>query len=207
MMLSAGSCQREIVYLEGDTNVTFEVSTGDIATRAIADATNITVLHWELYGSDIRTATAPYGEGTVTDADGDKKFTVELRLVADQDYNIVLWAETEHGATHYETSDLRNVKIQTYGDENANDESRAAFFAVHNFQTENGVSVNEKVTLKRPFAQINLGTTNYETSLNQVNGGKLIVESTEMTVNAIANSFNTLAGVGESVNVDGKVTF
>ena len=61
MMLSAGSCQREIVYLEGDTNVTFEVSTGDIATRAIADATNITVLHWELYGSDIRTATAPYG--------------------------------------------------------------------------------------------------------------------------------------------------
>ena len=207
MMLSAGSCQREIVYLEGDTNVTFEVSTGDIATRAIADATNITVLHWELYGSDIATADAPYGEGTVEEQDSDKHFTVNLRLVADQDYNIVFWAETEHGATHYDTQDLRSVKVNTYLDENANDESRAAFFAVHNFQTENGVSVNEKVTLKRPFAQINLGTTNYETSLNQVNGGKLIVESTEMTVNAIANSFNTLAGVGESVNFDGKVTF
>ena len=113
MMLSAGSCQREIEYLDGDTQVTFEVSTGEIATKAIADASNITVLHWELYGSDIRTATGPYGEGTVTDTDGDKNFTVNLRLVADQDYNIVFWAETEDGATHYETSDLRNVKIKT----------------------------------------------------------------------------------------------
>ena len=207
MMLSAGSCQREIEYLDGDTNVTFEVSTGDIATRAIADATNITVLHWELYGSDIRTATAPYGEGTVTDADGDKKFTVELRLVADQDYNIVFWAETEDGATHYDTQDLRSVKINTYSDENANDESRAAFFAVHNFQTENGVSVNENVTLYRPFAQINLGTTTYTTDLNLVNGGQVAVNSTQMTVNSIANVFNTLDGVGVAENFDGKVTF
>lgn len=207
MMLSVGSCQREIEYLEGDTNVTFEVSTGDIATRAIADASNITVLHWELYGSDIRTAKAPYGEGTVTETDGDKKFTVNLRLVADQDYNIVFWAETEHGATHYETSDLRNVKIKTYADENANDESRAAFFAVHSFQTENGVSVNEQVTLYRPFAQINLGTTTYTTDLNLVNGGKVAVNSTEMTVTSIANVFNTLDGVGVAENFDGKVTF
>ena len=209
MMLTAGSCQREIEYLDGDTKVTFEVSTGDIATRAseIATAKNITVLHWELYGSDIRTATAPYGEGTVTDTDGDKTFTVNLRLVADQDYNIVFWAETEHGATHYETSDLRNVKIKTYADENANDESRAAFFAVHRFETENGVNVNEQVTLYRPFAQINLGTTTYETSLNMVNGGKVAVNSTEMTVTSIANVFNTLDGVGVAENFDGKVTF
>ena len=207
MMLSAGSCQREIEYLEGDTTVTFEVATGDVATKAIADASNITVLHWELYGSDIKTAAAPYGEGTVTETDGDKKFTVNLRLVADQDYNIVFWAETEHGATHYETSDLRNVKIKTYGDENANDESRAAFFAVHSFETENGVNVNEQVTLYRPFAQINLGTTTYTTDLNLVNGGQVAVNSTEMTVTSIANVFNTLDGVGVAENFDGKVTF
>ena len=209
MMLTAGSCQREIEYLDGDTKVTFEVSTGDIATRAseIATAKNITVLHWELYGSDIRTAAAPYGEGTVTDTDGDKHFTVNLRLVADQKYNIVFWAETEHGATHYETSDLRNVKIKTYADENANDESRAAFFAVHDFETQNGVNVNEEVTLYRPFAQINLGTTTYDTSLNMVNGGKVAVNSTQMTVTSVANVFNTLDGLGVADNFDGKVTF
>ena len=150
-LFAASSCQKEIEYLDGETKVTFEVSAGDLATKAIADASNITVLHWELYGTDIRTAQAPYGEGKVEDQDGDKNFTVELRLVADQDYNIVFWAETEDGQTHYETSDLRNVKIRTYGDESANDESRAAFFGVHNFQTENGVSVTCSFTLT-PFS-------------------------------------------------------
>ena len=205
-MFAAGSCQKEIEFLEGDTQVSFEISTGEIATKAIADATNITVLHWELYGADFETAAAPFGEGKVEDTDGNKSFKLDLRLVADQDYKIVFWAETEHGATHYDTQDLRSVKIKTYADENANDESRAAFFGSYAFHTENGVKVEQEITLKRPFAQINLGTTNYETSLNQVNGGKLIVESTEMTVNAIANSFNTLEGVGES-DFDGVVTF
>ena len=205
-MFAAGSCQKEIEFLEGDTQVSFEISTGEIATKAIADATNITVLHWELYGADFETAAAPFGEGKVEDTDGNKSFKLDLRLVADQDYKIVFWAETEHGATHYDTQDLRSVKIKTYADENANDESRAAFFGSYAFHTENGVKVEQQVVLKRPFAQINLGTTNYETSLNQVNGGKLVVESTEMTVNAIANSFNTLEGVGES-DFDGVVTF
>ena len=207
-VFTAGSCQKEIAYLDGDTKVTFEVSTGDIATKAIADGTNISVLHWELYGADIRTAQAPYGEDTVVDTDGDKKFTVELTLVADQDYNIVFWAETEDGQAHYVTDDLRSVKIKDYTDETANDESRAAFFATYGFHTQNGQNLNETITLYRPFSQINLGATTYETSLNLVNGGKIIVESTEMTVSKIADSFNTIDGVGEtSASFNGTVTF
>ena len=207
-VFTAGSCHKEIAYLDGDTKVTFEVSTGDIATKAIADGTNISVLHWELYGADIRTAQAPYGEDTVVDTDGDKTFTVELTLVADQDYNIVFWAETEDGQAHYVTDDLRSVKIKSYTDETANDESRAAFFATYAFHPQNGQSINETITLYRPFSQINLGATNYDTSLNLVNGGKIIVESTEMTVSKIADSFNTIDGVGEtSASFNGTVTF
>lgn len=207
-VFTAVSCQKEIAYLDGDTKVTFEVSTGDIATKAIADGTNISVLHWELYGADIRTAQAPYGEDTVVDTDGDKTFTVELTLVADQDYNIVFWAETEDGQAHYVTDDLRSVKIKSYTDETANDESRAAFFATYAFHPQNGQSINETITLYRPFSQINLGATNYDTSLNLVNGGKIIVESTEMTVSKIADSFNTIDGVGEtSASFNGTVTF
>lgn len=207
-IFTLGSCQKEIQYLKGDTNVTFEVSTDEVATKAIADASNITVLHWELYGADIRNAAKPYGEGTITDNDGDKNFRLELRLIADQKYNIVFWAETAEGAAHYETSDLRSVKIKTYTDESANDESRAAFFGKHYFETENGVNVNEEITLYRPFAQINLGATTYKTSLNLVNGGNVKVETSAMTVSAIADSFNTIDGVGESINgFDGNATF
>ena len=207
-MLSAGSCQKEISYLDGDTTVKFEVSAGSVLTKAIADASNISVLHWELYGADIATANKPYGEGTITDNDGDKKFTLDLRLVADQEYNIVFWAETDEGTNHYVTEDLRCVKIKTYTDENANDESRAAFFGVKNFKTQNGVSLKEAVLLYRPFSQINLGATTYETSLNLVNGGNIKVVSSEMTVTSIANAFDTLNGEGVLLDeFDGQVTF
>ena len=207
-MLSAGSCQKEISYLDGDTTVKFEVSAGAVLTKAIADASNISVLHWELYGADIATAKTPYGEGKITDNDGDKKFTLDLRLVADQEYNIVFWAETDEGTNHYVTEDLRCVKIKTYTDENANDESRAAFFGVKNFKTQNGVSLKEAVLLYRPFSQINLGATTYETSLNLVNGGNIKVESSEMTVTSIANAFDTLNGEGVLLDeFDGQVTF
>lgn len=195
----AGSCQKETLEpMKGDTKVTFEVSAGDVATKAIADATNIDVLYWEIYNTaDIETATTkPLGEGTVREKDGDKKFYVELLLLADQKYTIVFWAQVD-GKTHYDVSDLRSVKIDDYDDESANDESRAAFFATYSFSTENGVNIEEDITLYRPFSQINLGATTYETSFNNVNGGQVKVESTEMTVTSIATSFNTLEGVGE----------
>ena len=208
MIFASASCQKEINHLEGDVNVTFEVSAGDVATRAIADATNIDVLYWEIYNTaDIETAEGPLGEGVVRDSDGDKKFMVSLSLLADQDYSIVFWAQVDN-QNHYVVDDLRRIVINTYTDENANDETRAAFFNTHAFHTNNGVAINETVTLYRPFAQINLGATTYETSLNQVNGGKIMVTSTEMTVTSIANMFNTLDKVGESdPTFDGKVTF
>lgn len=205
VLVSAGSCQKGIDYLDGDTAVTFQVTAGDVATKAIADGTNIDVLYWELYGADPKTAATPLGEGVINDSDGDKTFTVSLKLVADQDYNIVFWAQVD-GQKHYVVDDLRRVKINTYDDENANDETRAAFYAVYPFHTENGQTISETVILNRPFAQLNLGATTYETSLNMVNGGVIQVESTALKVSSIADSFNTLDGVGESTAA-GVVTF
>ena len=202
-VFTAVSCQKEINYLDGNTNVKFEVNAGEIATKAIADGTNIDVLYWELYGADPKTASSPLGEGIVRDSDGNKTFTVELKLVADQNYNIVFWAQVD-GQNHYVVDDLRNVQINTYADEKANDETRAAFFAVYPFHTENGSSINETITLYRPFSQLNFGATTYETSLNLVNNGRVKVESTAVTVTNIASSFNTLTGEGEG---EAAVTF
>lgn len=194
MMLAVACHKQEIApAVDGDTMVTFTVSTGEVATRAIADGTNIDVLHWEIYGDLGKDA---LGEGTVNDADGDRTFTVELSLVADQEYNIIFWAQVD-GQDHYVVDDLRNVSINTYDDELANDESRAAFFAVHNFTTTNGQSVNETVYLRRPFSQLNLGATTLETSLNLVNNGQIEVRTTQVAVTNIATSFNTLIGEGE----------
>lgn len=204
-MLLAGACQQELnPVTDGDTTVTFTVNAGDVATRAIADGTNIDVLHWEIYKTDdVESATQPLGEGNISDKDGNKEFTVELKLLADQKYTIIFWAEVD-GADHYITTDLRNVAIKDYDDEKANDESRAAFFRVYPFETENGETITETIELYRPFSQINLGSTTYETSFNNVNGGNVKVQTSEMTVTKIATSFNTLTGKGEGEQV---VTF
>ena len=91
----AGSCQQELnPVTDGDTNVTFTVNAGDVATRAdIADGTNVDILYWEIY-KDV--TAAPLGEGSVKKT-SDKNFTVELKLLADQDYTIIFWAEVENG--------------------------------------------------------------------------------------------------------------
>ena len=195
-IFAASSCQKEIDHLGGDINVNFDVSAGEPATKAIADATNIDVLYWEIYNTaDIETVSSPLGEGKVEDNDSDKNFLVELKLLADQDYTIVFWAQVNN-QSHYDVTDLRCVEIVDYADENANDETRAAFFGTYKFHTSNGVGINEEITLYRPFSQINLGSTTYETSLNCVDNGVIKVESTEMTVTSIANKFNTLEGLG-----------
>ena len=206
-MIAAGCRKQDFNPLaDGDTSVIFNVSAGDLLTKAIADATNIDALHWEIYaghGDDVLSA-APLGKDKILEADGDKTFTLSLRLLADQKYTIIFWAEKD-GAGHYETGDLRNVKIKDYSNEKANDESRAAFFAVYPFETENGKAINETVTLYRPFSQINLGATTLETSFNKVQeGSNLVVSSSTMTVTSIATSFNTLTGQGEGLQ---SVTF
>lgn len=193
-VLAAGSCQKEINYLAGDTAVCFEVSAGDIATKAIADGTNIDVLYWELYGADPANASGPLGEGIVRQKNANGDFVVNLTLIADQSYNIIFWAQVD-GKDHYVVDDLRNVVIKTYADEYANDESRAAFYKVYSFETENGKAISGTVELTRPFAQLNLGATTYETSLNQVNNGQIVVNSTAVKITGIANSFNTIANL------------
>ena len=198
MMLTA-ACQREMLEspLQGDTKVTFTVSPAEAATKAdIADGTNVDILYWEIYDENLTTL---LGENSV-EKTSDKTFTVELSLVADQNYNIIFWAEVE-GKGHYVTTDLRNVGIN-YTDAKgnplkANKEERAAFFRVYPFSTENGEPINEDVEIYRPFSQLNLGATTLTTSLNQVNGGQIEVKSTSVTVTKIADVFNTLEGKGE----------
>lgn len=187
------SCQKnDGPGLGGDAVVKFTVAAGDVATKAdIADGTNVDILYYEIYGD---LAKAPLGKGNVTRTGGN--FQVELKLVADQIYNIIFWAQVD-GTDYYEWDDLRNVKIKFHTeDELANDEDRAAFFRKYTFTTENGKVIDEDIYLFRPFAQVNVGTTTIDTDLNLVDGG-LKVTGSRMTFSNAAISFNTVKGIGE----------
>lgn len=201
-MLLYTSCQKEVSSISGnEAEVTFSVIASDMATKAatssIADGTNIDILYYEIFRSDI--AAGKIGEGTVKDNDGNKEFTVTLKLVADQEYNIIFWAQVD-GNDHYVVSDLRSVKVKNndYSLASANDESRAAFFACHKFTVTAGAALNQTVYLKRPFAQLNLGTTTYDVDLYD----DIDVTTTTIKVSNVATSFNTVTGMGEGEQKD-----
>ena len=197
LMISAGSCQKELPGIEErDANISFTLHT-DGQTKAVADATNIDILHYEVYPEDVENAAKPLAEGSVRDENGDGVFTVDLSVIVDQRYNFIFWAQAdpEDGKEHYDVSDLRRVGIKTYADERANDESRAAFYAHKSYYID-GPEFSETIYLDRPFAQINVGTTTYEVpSLNLAE--PLKVNQSAMKVYGVADAFNTIAGVGE----------
>lgn len=198
LMVSAGSCQKEITdgIDDGGAKVSLTLQTVDQQTRAIADASNIDILHWEIYPEDVLDAAKPLAKGSERDTDGDGVFTLDLSLILDQTYNFIFWAQVdpEEGKEHYDVSDLRRVGIKTYDDEKANDESRAAFFAYETIHVSG--SIEETITLYRPFSQLNLGTETYDvSSLNLTESLK--VNYSEITAYGIADTFNTLTGEGE----------
>ena len=202
-LLFAGSCQRENLEPVGGP-VTFTVTApGDLDTRAYADGENVNEVHWAVYktyeapnaldGTD-----GPLAQGVVPMAN--KKASVELDLLQDQEYTILFWAQVKD-AGHYNIGDLREVSV-VYNPLYGNDESRAAFFVRHDFSTE--TKQNYDVTLVRPFAQINLGTT--EASLSPVQEGQtqgytIDVQKSEMTVKGLAATFDLVKGQGKDESV------
>ena len=161
---------------------------------AIASGLNVDILRYEIYGASFDTDRLAYGfvEDLSVTPEGKRCFELNLNLVADQTYNMVFWAEVK-GAGHYDTSNLKNVKINNYDDELSNDESRAAFFAKKTFSTAS--PVKETVVLYRPFAQLNFGTETYLSDLTSK--GDIEVTGATVTVTNVATSFNTVTGEGE----------
>ena len=208
----ADSCQREnLESVAGNGQVTFTVEApAALQTRAIADGTNVNEVHYAVYKTNDGEPNAlndaestPLAQGVV-EMDN-KKATLELDLLQDQEYTILFWAQVA-GTGYYNVGDLRNVSVvntTVY----ANDESRAAFFKRHDFSTE--TQQNYTVELVRPFAQINLGTT--EASLSPVQEGQtagyvIEVQESAMTVSGLASSFNLVEGEAADESVTYEFT-
>lgn len=147
-------------------------------TRSVAGTNSakggLTNVDWTKY--DVRYQLAVYSEdGTqlliapqskVYDTYGPATF--EFRLTPNTTYKFVAWADfVTQGSEedlHYNTADLTNILIITDNDQDKtiNDESRDAFFVTKNIAV--GQTLNESLTLKRPFAKIRVVTTDWDES-------------------------------------------
>lgn len=137
---------------EADVTFTAQLPEG-LQSRAFGDGTTAQTLSYAVY-------LKKDGNWTLTSAGKkdeeitDLKKTVSLRLVNGNTYQVVFWADAQNSVYNFDNT---NRKVTAnYTDITSNEEKLDAFFAVEEI-TVNGTS-SKDVELKRPFAQLNIGT-------------------------------------------------
>lgn len=156
--ISLWSCSSEQME-DVEIPVTFTICLDDNKThsRAISDATNVDQLVYAVYTTDgtpvIRNVTVN-NAGAIHSEEG---LALSITVLNGFEYKLVCWAQSSL-CTAYTVSDDMKVMIDYNG--NNNDELRDAFYGVSEPFTVNDKNI--RVTLKRPFAQLNAAAHPFE---------------------------------------------
>ena len=209
-LLIAGSCQREnLEPAQESAAVTFTVEApAALQTRAIADGLNVNELIYEVWltetlGDLTQNAQKLYQAKTdMAVENGVNKATLTLDLVNDQKFTVLFWAQVKEAAAY--TTDKLTEVTYAKNEYNSNDESLAAFYAVayvndsRHVEKDGTTAADSKVSLRRPFAQLNLGTLNTSTAYTVT----MVSSAVKVT------SANTVFNVATSVaSVPAELTF
>ena len=150
-MMFASSCQNELeVGAVGEESVvSFTISTPDMGSRAYSDGSTATVLQYAVYEGETELR-----DLTVMDATINGSTTVELKLATGKTYNVIFWAAAPNAPYTFTPADGK-VSVN-YGSAISNNENLDAFYAVKEITVKGAQT--ETIELRRPFAQLNIGT-------------------------------------------------
>ena len=185
-MLFATSCSQDELLNEPTTgdyvSAKFTIGTSDgIATRAtIGNGTKADKVACAVYdekGTELRDL---YAIRDVVDM----KATYEIRLAKGQKYRVAFFAYNST-ADAYDVNYLTDIKVKD--SQNSNIENRDAFTAYVDVDATVN-TINEDVTLYRPFAQLNLGVDNTEWT-DAVKAGVTVAKS-KIVVTNVYNQFS-----------------
>lgn len=194
-MMIATSCENELdlgTNVGENAQVTFSVGTPEIATRAYSDGQTATVLQYAVYDAEGKELT----DLTVTDAEIHGSTTVNLQLTTGNTYSVIFWAAAEDAP--YSVDFGTKTMTVDYNGAVSNAENRDAFYKYHTFTVKGAQT--ETIELKRPFAQLNIGTADYAASTS---AGYTPVNSA-VTVKSIYNTLNLWDG---EVSGETEVTY
>ncbi len=199
-----GACQGEKMDTLSQKTVSFTIEAPGVFTKAIADGTNVDQLIYEVWSYDMTTGALVkklYQDDTTLELDGGvRKTTLLLELLNDQQYAVLFWAQVSTAGA-YTTTDLTSVTYaKSLNAYSANDESLAAFYAVAYINdgahvTADGQPASGSVYLRRPFAQLNIGTLNNSDGQNLPY--TITLEKSSMTITGVATTFNVFDGAVE----------
>lgn len=188
-LMLANSCSDDNNVSQADSSlaqVTFKVSADGALTRAISDGTTVDELVYRVFDKNGNPITAqPLVKESATDLSSGH--TVALTLAKGQTYKVAFWAQ-KAGNTAYTVNDNMQVEVDYSGANN--DENRDAFFNAVEITVKDDVA--QTVELKRPFAQLNVGSTTADWDAAVASG--VIVTESKVTVKQAATTLNVLDG-------------
>ena len=191
MMLATGCSSSDDTVATQESNlatVSFSVQADAVAgTRAISDGSGADELIYRVFdkdGNSVGTLAQKTETGLTDLLTGHK---VTLYLAKGQTYKVAFWAQ-DADCTAYTVDDNMGVTVSYTGTNN--DETRDAFFKTVDVTVTGDMSVD--VTLKRPFAQINVGCTDDDWNAAQASG--INVQTSSVTVKDAATKLNVIDG-------------
>ncbi len=194
LMTTACTSEDELIANGDELNVTFTAVLDQyIDSRAISDGSMVDKLIFIAYdenGNEIaglRQENVPVSGGHAT---------VNTRVVKGHRYTFAFWAQNSNCTAYSFGADYKSLNVDYNG--HANDESRDAFYAVNtDFAVEPVTEPFERnVTLHRPFAQLNFGTTTED--LETANAYAPATGSRIVITNGVFSSLNLLNGVASN---------
>ena len=210
-MLLATSCSNDElneVQSGNEAKVTFSLGLENgIGSRTISDGTGAKKLICAIYDANNNVLNqVVINDKKVNETTGqfvnenafqnELKDNVSITLAKGQSYTMVFWAQ--NGACDaYNTDDLTAIKVDytdgaetdPKGDIN-NDETRDAFYAAVPFEVNGDKEIN--VTLKRPFAQINVGV--YQEDWDAAVASGITIKNSSVVIKNVADEINLLTG-------------
>lgn len=157
------------------------------STRAISDGSGANELFYRVFDKDGNAISddLPLKQEDASDLLTGHKVT--LQLIKGQTYKIAFWAQNS-ACTAYKVDGNMNVTVDYSGANN--DETRDAFFKTVDVAVTGDMNVD--VTLKRPFAQINVGSSANDWDGAVASG--LTVTTSTVTVKDAATKLNIITG-------------
>lgn len=198
LMLMATSCaddQTSDLKAGAESTVTITAQLpGDMGTRAFADGTKATELHYAVYekGTTKRLAVCKKADGTKGQREGTATMTglqttISLQLTTGKEYDFVFWADAPGDNVYTFNSENQTVTVNYANAENNTDNLDAFFGQKKALKVSGNMSISQK--LRRPFAQINIGTDDFDAAAA---AGYTVSESTIGV--ATYNTLNLLSG-------------
>ena len=152
-MFLTAACQQELYEPETNGTVTYEITLPSQMQTKGSTGYDKYDLYYEVYRQKEDGTLALLIDKVAEDVQSPVKLPLEL--LNNQTYKVLFWAnKAGEGEKYFDTKDLRAVEMISCA---SNDDNRDAFCGVDEIEVVDKAQT-AKLTLKRPFAQVNIAT-------------------------------------------------